>query len=78
MIYVKTRIRHIPASCSKCGYYNSCNKWGFKTCMAITRYTDGKILAGGRADRPDIAVTKERPRWCPLRESDTNESRGTR
>ena len=58
MIVVKTLMRKMPESCSKCScYVNGENIT--PRCRAKAGYSNGKPLI-------NIAVYKERARWCPL------------
>lgn len=63
MIVVKTSMRKIPQSCSRCTYYVNSIWYGgwHRACLAVSAYLPaGKHIT--------IKPTKGRPEWCPLRE----------
>lgn len=67
MIMIKTGMRQIPESCVCCRYYLSRNRTirEAPSCRAVSSYDEmGKPIS--EADR--VKPTKERPKWCPLRE----------
>lgn len=64
MIVIKTRMRSLPKSCSRCAYYmlSPYTVYGCPACGAIGGYRGyGKQLG-------DIKTTKKRAKWCPLSE----------
>lgn len=61
MIVVKTRMRGIPDTCSKCSYYRSrgASHWDLPTCGAVGGYgIYGKQIEG--------MVCQTKMYWCPL------------
>ena len=63
MIVVKTKMREIPECCCACGYYHSKNMSIFdnSTCHAVATFRGyGKLI--------ETQATKDRPKWCPLKE----------
>ena len=60
-VYVKTRMKGIPEGCRKCSPFYTHYAWGKKFQIGLC-----KAKGWPRFMPENVAVSKERPKWCPL------------